>query len=143
RFRGRFEVTREHITHLYHLVEQRVQRQNQASLVQFSVRILYGNGSSVLLNSFADFDSYNEVQNLNSIGAILTWTYLIQFKDKPAPEKQEVSVSIGVADHSRFRGYFSRHVTDEESHMIADSEISLVIKHTERSWGFDIENLLS
>jgi hypothetical protein len=46
---GSLEVGRSEIESLYHLVEQRVSSQNEATLIQFTVRIVYDDNSSVLL----------------------------------------------------------------------------------------------
>src|SRR5712691_8863385 len=91
--RAPFDVSRKEIENTYHLVHQRVTQQNEASLVQFTVRIVYDDDSSVLLNSFDDFLHYNEIRPLASIGAHLSWTYLIRFPDRKSPEKQEIEVS--------------------------------------------------
>src|SRR5437899_897944 len=77
-FRGTFILTRDHIQNVFHLVDQRVHQQNEATLVQFTVKILYNDESSVLLNDLTDFLHYNEVHPLISIGVDLTWTYLIR-----------------------------------------------------------------
>ncbi|ARU48033.1 hypothetical protein [Sulfurospirillum diekertiae] len=79
-FRGTFEVSKDDIINTFYLIEQRIQQQNDAQLVQFTVKILYNDDTSVLLNSIADFEHYTEVRPLESIGVALSWTYLIKFK---------------------------------------------------------------
>src|SRR5258708_6738933 len=61
-FAGAFEINADDIVNTFHLVNQRVHQQNEASLVQFTVRIVYDDDSSVLLNSLEDFVHYSEIR---------------------------------------------------------------------------------
>jgi hypothetical protein len=97
---GPFEVTKHSVENLFHLLAQRLSSQNEATLVQFTARIVYDDNSSVLLNSLEDFLSYNEVKPLISVGLHLSWTYLIKFQNKPFPEKQIVQISFDTARRS-------------------------------------------
>jgi hypothetical protein len=54
--KGPFVVTKDDIENLHHLIEQRVSSQNERTLIQFTCRIVYDDDSSVLLNSFPDFN---------------------------------------------------------------------------------------
>ena len=101
-FTGVFEVTKEDIENTYHLVNQRVHQQNEATLIQFTVKVVYHDNSSVLLNSFGDFLKYNEVRPIVSVAAHLNWTYLIRFRDKKSPEKQEIELSFSADWNSRY-----------------------------------------
>jgi hypothetical protein len=91
---GQFELTKNDIENTYHLVHQRVIQQNEAFLVQFTVKIFYNDGSSVLNNTLQDFLHYTEVRPLISVGVLLSWRYLIKFQDKSVPEKQEIDLSF-------------------------------------------------
>jgi hypothetical protein len=135
---GPFEVTKDSIENLYHLLEQRLSSQNEATLVQFTTRIVYDDNSSVLLNSLQDFLSYNEVKPLISVGLHLSWTYLIKFPNKPFPEKQLVLISFDTAGRSvAFQGVGAVQLSYREP-----NPITLRIEHTDRTWGADIEALL-
>lgn len=137
RFIGAFELTRADVENLYHLIQQRVLQQNKASLVEFAVDILYGDGSSVRLTSLRDFQHYTEVRSLVSVGAHLTWVYLITFQDKAAPEKQQIDLTF----HAGHRN------DPEESGLfllnIRAGYLSFRIAHTARTWGVDLESLLA
>jgi hypothetical protein len=141
-FDGPIEVTLRDAENLYHLLDQRLTSQNDATLVQFTARIVYDDNSSVMLNCFSDFQAYNEVNPLISTGLHLSWTYLIQFKNKSFPEKQTIDVS--------FRGGMykdaSVHFVDEFYPFRLNSRRNapgfVRIQHTDRSWGVDIEALL-
>src|SRR5260370_7953108 len=60
--RGPFQVRRADIEDLHELIEQRLSSQNNASLVGFSAKIVYQDASSVLLNAFFQFKTYNQVK---------------------------------------------------------------------------------
>jgi hypothetical protein len=136
-------VTRADAENLHHLLDQRLSSQNDATLVQFTARIVYGDNSSVLLNSFSDFHSYNEVKLLVSTALHLNWTYLIQFKNKRFPEKQTIDVSFttGSLDFES-----TPRIIDEGAWVRLQPPRNLPgfirIQHTDRTWGVDIEALL-
>jgi hypothetical protein len=135
---GPFEIKMTDVENLFHLLEQRVSSQNEATLVQFTARIVYDDDSSVLLSSFADFSSYKEVKPLVSTGLHLTWTYLIKFRVKAFPEKQTVQISFQTDREPRF-------IELSETFRIARAfgrTITIRIEHTDRTWGTDIEALL-
>lgn len=137
RFVGAFELTRLDVENVYHLIHQRVVQQNKASLVEFAVDILYGDGSSVRLTSLRDFQHYTEVRSLVSVGAHLTWVYLITFQDKATPEKQQIDLTFQAA---------RRHDSDESVLTllnISTGQIMFRIAHTARTWGVDLESLLA
>jgi hypothetical protein len=141
--RGVFSIGRDEVVNTFHLVNQRVRQQNDAGLIQFTVRVVYSDDSSVLINSIEDFVGYSEIRPLVSIGVVLSWTYLIKFPNKRVPEKQEISVSFRCD-----RGIVSSFIDD--GHIIvrnsrnwsAPSGIFIRISHTDRTWGVDIESLL-
>lgn len=139
-YSGPFEVNRHDIENFYHLVIQRVTQQNEATLLQFTTRIVYDDGSSVLLNSLQDFQDYAEVRPLVSTGVHLSWSFLVKFQDRKIPEKQEIDVSI-VSEGERVLGdgcSFPFVVPG-----VAPVGIATRISHTARTWGADIEAMLS
>jgi hypothetical protein len=142
RISGPFEVTRRDIENLFHLMEQRVSSQNDATLIQFTARIVYDDNSSVLLNSFADFQAYSEVKPLVSTAVHLSWTYLIQFRNKKVPEKQQIDISFSGSSHED-----ADTIVHTGGGLVIRSghtdQISIRISHTDRTWGTDIESLLS
>lgn len=97
---GPFTVTRGNVENLYHLLDQRLASQNDATLIQFVARIVYDDKSSVLLNSFGDFLAYKEVKPLISTSVHLSWIHLVKFRNKSAPEKQQIDISF-IAGKSR------------------------------------------
>jgi hypothetical protein len=136
KFIRQFEVRRETIIDIFHLVDQRVSQQNHSTLIQFTVNVSYDDGSTVLLNSLDDFETYREIRPVVSTGVSLSWTYLIKFNNKEVPEKQQIDISFA-ANGTSFEA--------DESGMffIHGNRIIFRINHTARTWGGDIESLLT
>ncbi len=134
--RGTFEIDFEFVSNLFTHLEQRIHQQDDAGLVDFKAVIVYDNYSSVTLAGFQHFVSYNEVQPLTCVALHMTWQYLVKFRDKNVAEKQEISVSfateggIGYSNLPQLSGGYS-------------SLIQIRIAHTARTWGADIEALLT
>ncbi len=137
---GPFEIDREAIANLHHLLSQRISSQNNGVLVQFSILVTYDDGSSVVLNSVDSFLTYNEVKPLVSIFALATWTFVIQFANKSAPEKQVIEVAFGSPAPVRMRR--GEYIVSEDFTGYGQS-MSLKISHTDRTWGADIDALIS
>ncbi|MGL5168984.1 MAG: hypothetical protein ACRC9K_24145 [Afipia sp.] len=135
---GPFEVAKADIENLYHLLGQRVASQNEATLIQFTVKIIYNDQSSVLLNSLDEFLSYNEVKPLVSTSVFLSWTYLIKFQNKLFPEKQIVAIGFETEKSMRY----AKSGGPISVMARATIPISIRIEHTDRSWGADIEALM-
>jgi hypothetical protein len=137
---GPFELNRRGVSDAYHLVDQRIHQQNDATLVQFSIRVMYSDNSSVLLNSLADFEVYNEIRPLKSLGAVLSWSYLVKFRNKNVPEKQTIDMTFMTHERS-FR--VVKGVVLSHGFELSSNGISLRIQHTDRTWGVDLESLLT
>jgi hypothetical protein len=135
---GAFVVTREDVLNIFELVRQRIERQNESNLIGFSVRVLYDDNSSVLLNSLADFMAYAEVKPLVSTGLELSWRWLVRFRDAEAPEKQEIEIS--------FRAQKTKQMMLIEGITTGSDEVGrnifIRIAHTDRSWGSDVDLLI-
>ena len=139
RIKGNFELSLKDLQNFHDLVNQRITQQNNGHLIQLQTKIYYDDESSVLLSSYEELISYNEVKPVISEAVRMTWSYLIQFEDKNVPEKQEIEIMIISSplrnivedyDIPIFRINFS-------------GEFRISIKHTARSWGSDIESLLT
>ncbi|MEX0752125.1 MAG: hypothetical protein WD073_04275 [Xanthobacteraceae bacterium] len=131
------------VENLYHLVDQRVSSQNDATLVQFIARIVYDDDSSVLLNSFADFTSYTEVRPLVSRSLHLGWTFLIKFRNKEYPEKQQIDVSFFSRGRFEELEFDFIEATIAGRRRMFNEGVTLRISHTDRTWGTDIDSLLT
>ncbi len=137
---GAFDLSRNDVVNLFHLIEQRVGSQNEAELIQFTARVVNDDNSSVLLNSLVDFQTYNEVKPLISVAAVFSWTYLIRFHGKQYPEKQVIEINFGTRETNRVR---FREGVFIDAEIPVTSVMRLRISHTNRTWGTDIEALLA
>jgi len=142
-FRGTFEVGHQDIENTYHLLDQRIHQQNEATLIQFTAKLVYQDASSVLLNSLDDFLHYVEVRPIISVAVHLSWTYLIRFRDKRVPEKQQIEMSIVAGHASRRLSSLEEAMFFFEGFHDSGGYIEIKISHTARSWGVDMESLLT
>lgn len=141
---GSFEIRKEDIANSYHLLVQRVQQQNEGQLLQFTVTLAFNDNSSVLLNSLDDFLTYAEVRPVFPTQAHLSWAFIVKFRDRPYPEKQDIDLSfftsaprlIGIENSDEFE-FFST------GRLSVSGRIAFRIRHTARTWGADVESLLT
>jgi hypothetical protein len=135
---GNFEIHLKDLQNFHELLDQRITQQNNGRLIQLKTQVYYSDESSVLLGSFAELLSYNEVKPIVSDAVRMTWSYLIQFADKDAPEKQEIELMIISTSERNIIEYDGKPILFRSS-----GQFRLTIMHTARSWGSDIESLLT
>lgn len=141
--RGAFELRKDDIVNSYHLVVQRVQQQNEAQLVQFTVKLIFDDNSSVLLNSLDDFLSYSEVRPVVVTQVHLSWSFIVKFRDKSYPEKQEIDLAfLTTAPGAIAIGESENAALVPIARLVVGGHIVFRIRHTARTWGADIESLL-
>jgi hypothetical protein len=137
---GSFELSLKDVENIYYLINQRILQQNEAKLIQFNTKIVYSDNSSIMLNSFEELLTYNEVRAISTDSIHLSWQYLVKFQDKDIPEKQEIDISF-IANES--------HPSSIENdnlpffYLSRGGYIPIRIRHTARTWGADIESLLT
>jgi hypothetical protein len=140
-YSGQFELTYDDVLNTCELIEQRMHQQNEASLIQFLVSINYNDDSAVQLNSIEAFKNYTEIKPLVCVSVTLSWIYLVNFPQKDAPEKQQIDLSFDAK--GRFVSPLMASADDEWRMLRAvGGIIRLEVRHTERTWGNDIESLL-
>jgi len=142
-FYGSFEIHKNDIINIYHLLEQRIKQQNVAELVQFTVKISYDDDSSVTMSSLEEFKTYNELRKVISTSINVYWSYLVKFADREFPEKQEIELII-ISDH--YSNNKMSFLNDKRNIIRFKNEpgrIMHIINHTARSWGNDIDSLLT
>lgn len=143
---GSYEIEVSDIQSLHELLRQRIEQQNAGALASFTARIKYSDNSTVELNSLPEFLSYNEVRPIYSQALHLKWDYLVQFQDKRVPERQSVQVSFIASGEE---GFVRFDVDDPVVFLAHHSAlgragfIGFRIEHTARTWGADLEALLS
>lgn len=126
------------LQNFHDLIGQRITQQNNGSLLQLKTKIYYSDESSVTLSSYNELVTYNEIKPIVSVAARMTWVYLIQFSDKDIPEKQEIEI-MTIASPLRSI------IEDDDIPVFYSGfgQFEITIKHTARSWGADIESLIS
>ncbi len=135
---GSFEINKNNLVTLFELINQRIYQQNDSKLIQFRATIYYNDDTTITLNGFDHLVHYNENLPLVSRAVHLTWQYLVKFRDKDTLEKQEISISF-VSDDDGPMPIFD----GNNGRRYYDSGISFIISHTARTWGADIEALLT
>ena len=138
RIKGNFEVHLKDLQNFHDLINQRVTQQNGGRLIQLKTQIYYSDESSVLLSSYEELVTYNEVKPVISQAARMTWSYLIQFPDKGVPEKQEIEIMIASTPQGN--------VIESDGIPVffpIFGQFMITIKHTARTWGADIEALIT
>jgi hypothetical protein len=139
---GSFEIQGHDIKNLYHLIVQRVRQQNGGKLLKFTTKIVFSDNSNVELNSLEGLESYHEYRPVVSKAVYLKWDFLVKFPDKDIPEKQQIQVSFAASgdeipmideDFLKYRMILRD----------GPGTAGFRIEHTARSWGADIEALLS
>ena len=141
---GAFEVNKDDIRNLYLLITQRVTQQNEGVLADFSAKIVFSNNSSVELNSIEDLITYNEINPIVSRTLHLKWDFVVRFQDKKVPEKQRIQVSFvatGISSELIDEQFLSLGVPTYLRR--TGGFVSFRIEHTARTWGADIEALLT
>ncbi|MDI5833542.1 hypothetical protein [Shewanella xiamenensis] len=137
---GRFEASHEWLVHLHHLLNQRIKQQALSDLVDFSAIFSYNDGPDRKVTTIEGFLHFNEAKLVVTKSVKITWTYLINFPNKPSPEKQEITLQL-IADRAEV-------VTVGNSSIIRNTTSKngmamYSISHTERTWGDDIQSLIS
>lgn len=137
RIRGNFEIHLKDLQNFHDLINQRITQQNNGKLIQLKTQIYYTDESSVTLGSYAELETYNEVKPVISEAVRMNWSYLIQFADKESPEKQEIELLIVSTTQEN--------IIEDDIPIIFPSmgQFKITIKHTARSFGSDIESLLT
>lgn len=136
--RGSYEINKDNLVSLFEIVNQRIYQQNDSKLIQFRATIYYNDNTTVTLNGLDHLVYFNDKLPLVSTAVHLTWQYLVKFRDKETFEKQEISVSFITETDGRVP------IFDEDTyHRFHDDGISFRISHTARTWGADIEAILT
>lgn len=140
RFFGSFDIQFEDIENAYHLIEQRLKEQNGAQLIQFSSTFSYSDQSSVTLRGFDEFKLYAEIKYVETVSVSCSFEYLIKFQGRGHPEKQSIDLTF-------LRDTFALFEDEDTSYFpknfLRRGQVVIRIEHTARSWGADVEALLT
>ncbi|MEN6586154.1 MAG: hypothetical protein ABFE02_08960 [Sulfuricella sp.] len=133
RSEGIFRVTNVEVANIFHLVNQRMAKQNDSTLIHFAITVHYSDGTSVTHNTVAAFENYHPIVNSYPIAISVNFNYLIKFNGRDIPEKQEITVVISTDPDFGIEGRF---------HWFQSGLFLYKISHTEITWATDIAGLL-
>ena len=96
----------------------------------------------MLLNSLDAFNTHVEVRPVVSDAVHLSWRYLIRFQDRKVPEKQVSELSFASA---HVMSFIRRDAVVVIGHSLPVHQASanIRIQHTARTWGVDLEALVT
>ncbi|TKB23854.1 hypothetical protein FCL47_20450 [Desulfopila sp. IMCC35006] len=138
-----FDIDHAWLVNLHELLHQRINQQADAHLVSFSAVIYFGNGLKRNLTTIEAFKTYNETKKNIPIGIKLIWSYLIQFPGRSYPEKQQISFSAQMGFNAQSDLKFKNTLFQSIIGVYERSTIGFNIEHTERTWGDDLEVIIS
>lgn len=134
RIDGVFTLNPQEILNVYHLLNQRINKQNKSTVINFKITVYYNDGHSVEHNNIKDFTEYHPITKCAATGIIISATYLIKFEQSETAEKQDIEVIFATTPEwnsdYRYQSWFS------------GGSFQYKIKHTERTWAEDISGLL-
>lgn len=133
---GEYCVGKREFSNLHSLLTQRIEEQNAGKLVSFLGKIFLSDETILCFNSFEEFNSCNDTGDRHTIRVELKWSFLIEFPGKNHAEKQNIDITFS-----------PRYFLNRNGEIILirnrESVIEFEIEHTARSWGNDIEALLT
>ena len=141
--RGPFEITFDDLKDIYNLIIQRITQQNDGTLAKFLAKLVFSDDSSVELNTIQELLTYKETRPIISIALHLSWDFIVKFQDKEVPEKQKIQLSF--ISSGNYVPDFDKNIFIVSSGrgVLESGIINFRIEHTARTWGTDIESLLS
>lgn len=92
--------------------------------------------------SFSSIDglkAYNEIKFVSAIALEISWSFLVVFPGKTAPEKQVITMLFSTGKKHQI---IAKDRVHQLVRTIKTGFIDFRIQHTARTWGIDIENLL-
>lgn len=138
---GTVDVGKDFFIGLNSLIIDRLRQQNVIDMVKLEVAIVFNDGSVRHLNSLDEFIAFAEVRPIISVGVMMTWKALIQFPSKSKPEIQEIRVTVtdkcSTDDSGMYQLMFGMPLVRKNGVMFIE------VDHTERTWGDDIEGMIS
>lgn len=145
-FEESFDLDYNWFINLHELIDQRINQQAHSNLVSFTFIVYFNGGLKRTITSVEALKSYSETKKDIPFGVKIVWNYLVHFPKKDYPEKQLISFSA-------FRQINKK---NESSGVILNSlllarykeklernTVRVQIDHTERTWGDDLEVIIS
>jgi hypothetical protein len=141
-----FEVSKSDIRSIHDLLMQRVTQQNHGFLAQFKSRVGFSDDTGDEQNSIESFMAYNQVRPVETTSITIKWNFLIKFEDKDTLERQVVTISFYAKPGNRYLDLDETILGQMiffRAAAVTRGVIQYRIEHTARTWGADIDALLS
>jgi hypothetical protein len=145
-----FDIDHAWLINLHELIHQRIYQQADANLASFSAVIYFKKGLKRSFTTVNSLKNYTETKKDIPVGIKIIWIYLIQFPSKKYPEKQQITFSAHIHSKSEAKSNSNKNKLQLETlfldTFIRKSERSFInfqINHTERTWGDDIEVIMT
>lgn len=143
---GAFEIDIGGFEYLNNLIDDRIAKQNQSSLLEFRAKLFFSDSSSMSFNGIQSFLSYRELRPLICEGFVFTWSYLVKFNNKQASERQEISISSIKEEVSATRNSEKRNLRSPLLFSFGIQgelpKIAYSVRCTDRGWGIEITDLI-
>ncbi|WP_415775324.1 hypothetical protein ACMYQ1_18410 [Shewanella oncorhynchi] len=138
-----FEIDHPWLVNLHECLEQRISQQAHSQLLNFKAVIYFNNGTKRSITTFESFRAYVETKPLVSIGIKVVWEYLVSFPNQAHPENQQISLSAFTRRENKETTKSILDIIFDSSRDSTDAFLNIQIDHTERTWGDDVENVIS
>jgi hypothetical protein len=138
-----FEIDHPWLINLHECIEQRISQQAHSQLLNFKAVVYFKSGTKRTITTFESFSAYVETKPLISIGIKIVWEYLVSFPNQAHPENQQISLSAFTRRENKEKTKSFLDVIFDSSRDSTDAFLNIQIDHTERTWGDDVENVIS
>ena len=146
---GAFEIDFGKVQDIDNRIDNRIIKQNNSSLIEFKAKLFFNDGSSMSFNGIHRFLEYRkqEIRPLICDGFVFTWSYLVEFNDKAAPERQEISIFSVIEDapvtqKSKWRFNLVNLFSMDLDIQSTLPKINYSVRATDRVWGIEITDLI-
>lgn len=111
------------IEQFYYLLDSKISKEHHVHISHFSVNISYNDGTSREISGIDALNKFLETRDVTPSDVTMSWNIIIKYPKSETIENQRIQLS-----------FIRRGVNN-------DSEILLVIEHTNQSWGIEVLNL--
>jgi hypothetical protein len=139
---GFFLVKLDNLIDLHQKIEHRIAQQNSGHLTSFEAEFSFEDDHSFKVRTVEELKTFNPIRSENCHSAILTWIYLVRFKDR-SPERQRITVQLDTDANGDIDGRTNPAKIAYLSHYRYASPIKIEIEHTEVSFGYDMDHLIT
>ncbi|MEN3758289.1 hypothetical protein ABDZ57_15860 [Aeromonas veronii] len=138
-----FEINHAWLVNLHEIIDQRVHQQARAQLANFTAVVYFEGGTKRTISTIDAFKGYFETKLLVSVGVKITWSYLVEFPNKPYPESQQISLTAFTKVKKTTNSKDTVESLFEDFVSSRNAYLNIQIDHTERTWGDDIEGIIT